>query len=611
MRWLVLITGIVLVVAGLYPRWRDPANGPLTLAPAAATLRNTDLGPVIGGFSPNGAQVWLGIPYAAPPTGALRWRAPQAAQGWVAPRESLSFSSACPQLASRLSATETAPGTLTGSEDCLYLNVFTPSGLDAQAELPVMVFVHGGGNTIGSAIPYDASILAQEQGLVVVTLNYRLGFLGWFSHRALRDQSLGPEDASGNFGLLDIVAALRWVQRNAPAFGGDPSRVTVFGESAGGRNIYALLATPSAKGLFQGAIIQSGFPGTFPLALAENAATDTEPGHPNSSHELVAAWLGKKPAGGPGDARRAAAQRLSRELLDHLRSLDLDQLFAGVVREGNAYAAPTLMRDGAVLPRSPLPTFFENSDAWNRVPLLVGSNRDEMKLFLVLSERHTAMRFGVVPTPRNPASYDALARHHSRAWKAAGVDLPLSVMSRDDSDLRLYAYRFDWDDTLDNFLISLPEVLGAAHAMELDFLFQPLLSRVVPGVALARNRDGRQTLGRTMRDYWAGFAYNLHPGAGRSGTRPARPRWSEQNPRVMLFDEANDGGVRFKTFGVAVDDVKAELALDETLSERLRCALYADLYLFNTGLPELFDPGEYQALGCGSFPTSELRNLSR
>jgi para-nitrobenzyl esterase len=606
MRWLLLITGVVLVVSGLYLRWQEPPAGQLLLVAEPGTLRDTDTGPVFGGYSAAGALAWLGIPYAAAPVGDARWRAPRAPAAWASPRQSTSFGPVCPQYASIFSGLSAEPGSLIGAEDCLSLNVFAPVGIDEGAALPVMVFIHGGGNTLGSARSYDASAFVQEQGVVMVTLNYRIGVLGWLSHGALRASAESPEDASGNYGLLDMIAALKWVQRNVASFGGDPGRVTVFGESAGGRNIYSLLASPLARGLFHGAIIQSGFPGTFTRERAENRIDDPRPGHPNGSHQLLTAWLGA----GSADSRNAIARLSDADLAAFMRGLSVAELMAPVATPGGTYVIPTLFRDGVVLPEAPLTEVFADPSRWNTVPLLAGTNRDEMKLYLALSERHVRNRFGLIPTPRDVERYNALSAYLSDSWKAAGVDLPLAIISASDPDMDLYAYRFDWDDMRDNWLMDLPTLLGAAHGLELDFLFGPLFSRAAPGVFYAGNRDGRQRLGRSMRDYWAGFAYSGRPGSGRSATQTAWPRWRVDAPMVMLLDEPGDGGVRPERLSVTVDDIKARLRRDDGLPERLRCALYVDLYLNNNGLSELYDSRSYQAMGCGQFPSWSLAGES-
>ncbi|MDP5072094.1 MAG: carboxylesterase family protein [Congregibacter sp.] len=607
MRWTVLITGLVLVVAGLFMGRQQGNDGPRAMTADPSTLRDTISGPVLGGLSPRGAQRWLGIPYAAPPVGNQRWRAPTAAAGWFQPRESLEFGPVCPQFASRLSGSSADPGTLIGNEDCLSLNVYAPGGVSKGAALPVMVFIHGGGNTIGSAIPYDGSAFVQEQGLLMVTLNYRLGPLGWFSHEALR-QGVSPEEASGNFALLDMIAALTWVQNNIANFGGDPGRVTVFGESAGGRNIYGLLASPLAANLFHGAIIQSGFPGTFTRDRAEKPANAPQPGHPNGSHALALAWLEQTADfGGESQLERMPAAQLAA----FMRSASVAQILAPLQTDAGLYSAPALFRDGVVLPKVPLPEVFKDPRRWNRVPLMIGGNRDEMKLFLALSPRHVKQRFGVIPTVRDPQRYELLNRYHSDAWKASGVDLPLSLISASSPGIDLFAYRFDWDNMRKNWLVDLPELLGAAHALELDFLFGPLISRVAPGVFFEGNREEREALGRTMRDYWAGFAYSGRPGSGRSAAQPAWPSWSSDEPLLMRLDDQKGGGVRPESSSVTVADVKRRLAAEEALPERLRCALYVDLFLDNNGLSEQFVTREYQALGCGQIPSWPLAGLSR
>lgn len=613
MHWALLVVGAVLVAAGLLLPSQDQPRGPLEPADAGApALRRTTSGPVGGGRAANGAQVWLGIPYAAAPRGEQRFRAPRAPRPWSEPRPALRYGPVCPQFASRLSAAAAPPGTLVGDEDCLSLNVFAPPDTASGAALPVMVFVHGGGNTIGSARPYDAAAFAREQGLLVVTLNYRLGPLGWFSHPALRQTADNPLDASGNFALLDLCLALRWVRDNIAVFGGDPRRVTLFGESAGGHNIYGLLVTPQARGLFQGAIIQSGIAASFSRERAERSATDPQPGHRNSSRELLLAWL---QSSGVAADRAAAARNLRQlgaaDIMAFLRSLDVGALMAPLATPDGMYRLPALFRDGSVLPAEPLPEVFADPARWNRVPLLVGSNRDEMKLFLALDERHVQRRFGVLPRPRNPARYRRLAHYHSRHWRAVGVDEPLLHMAAADPSLPLFSYRFDWDDMRANALVDLPELLGAAHALDLDFLFGPLIGRVVPGVFHDRNRDDYLALARAMRDYWAGFAYSGRPGSGRSGAYPPWPPWRAGEPQVMLLDAPLADGLRSQAFSVRVADVKRALARDESLGERLRCALYVDMYLANRGLEQLFDPAEYRALGCGNFPARSLEGLSR
>lgn len=613
MRWLVLLLGLGLLVSGLYLKWQEaPQYGLRGLSPEPSLLRRTRSGPVTGAATPLGAQVWLGIPYAAAPEGALRWRAPQQPARWTGPKSTVSYGPLCPQFASLVAVEDAETGTFIGDEDCLSLNVFAPRGADERAALPVMVFIHGGGNTIGSARPYDATRFAQEQGVLIVTLNYRLGVLGWFSHPALRSTAADPVEASGNFGLLDIIAALEWVRGNIGGFGGDPQRVTVFGESAGARNIYSLLATPLAANLFHGAIIQSGTAGTFTRERAENPVDSPQPGHPNSSHELLLAWL--QGAGEATSRREAAAvlpQLADADVMDFIRELPLESVMEPVFVETGMYSAPALIRDGSVLPEEPLLDVFRQPENWNRVPVLAGTNRDEMKLFLGLSPRYTRQRFGFLPAARDPANYNLVSSIYTDQWKAVGVDEPLTSMYAGDPELPLFAYRFDWDDTRANWFIDLPELLGAAHGLELDFLFGPLFQRLVPGIVHDGNREGFNALSRAMRDYWAGFAYLGRPATGRSASLPIWPRWQPQAPRVMLLDEANDGGLRSEQVSVRIEDVKRDLAGSPGLAGRARCALYVDMFLNNNGVEELFSAREYQELGCAPFPSWSLAGESR
>jgi len=226
------------------------AGGPgLVMAAPESPVVATDLGQVRG-VSNGATQQFLGIPYAAPPVGDLRWRPPQEPERWNGVRDATSFGPHCPQVA-------TPYGTPSMTEDCLFLNVFTPPKTNQGRPhlLPVMFWIHGGGLVVGESDGYDPSNLV-AQGVVVVTINYRIGELGFLAHSALTAES--PKGASGNYGLLDQQAALRWVRRNIRAFGGDPDNVTIFGQSAGGLSVQSQLASPLAAGLFHKAIVESG-----------------------------------------------------------------------------------------------------------------------------------------------------------------------------------------------------------------------------------------------------------------------------------------------------------------------------------------------------------------
>ena len=218
-------------------------GGPAVPVVDPGSRRTTPSGEVVGFSGRYGSYVWLGLPYAAPPIGDLRWRAPQPNAAWSGVREALQAGAPCVQYASPFGGIQTARvNTPVGNEDCLTLNVYAPKSATATSFLPVMVWIHGGGNTIGTSTLFDGGNLATRRDVVVVTVNYRLGPFGWFRHEALRAGAADDVERSGNFGTLDLVRALEWVQSHIAGFGGDPARVTMFGESAGATNVMTLLS---------------------------------------------------------------------------------------------------------------------------------------------------------------------------------------------------------------------------------------------------------------------------------------------------------------------------------------------------------------------------------
>src|SRR5579859_8137790 len=235
-------------------------------AQAQAPTVRIDTGPLVG-VTEGPANVFRDIPYAAAPVGDLRWAPPQPAKAWSAPRPAAEAGPSCPQPMNADGSPNSGGANGPTSEDCLQLNVFAPKGAKGA---PVMVWIHGGGHRTGAGWVYGGQNFARD-GVVAVTINYRLGALGYFAHPAI-DAAARPGDPVGNYGLMDQIAALKWVQRNIARFGGDPKNVTVFGESAGGQSTLALLATPSAKGLYQKAIVESGLGWVTPKTLTVREA---------------------------------------------------------------------------------------------------------------------------------------------------------------------------------------------------------------------------------------------------------------------------------------------------------------------------------------------------
>ena len=286
---------------------------PRPVKPEPSSLRKVGAAELTGIEGRYGDHAWLGVRFARAPVGSLRFRAPQP----VAPegkREAMAFGAPCPQIGHPFGVATAPRGEPVGEEDCLFLNVYAPKMKPEQAassKLPVMVWFHGGGNVVGHASGYDGGHLAQRERLVVVTANYRLGPFGWFRHAAL-GEGASPEDASGNYGTLDQIAALRWVQQHIGSFGGDPGNVTIFGESAGARDVIALTVAPPARGLFHRAIAQSG---NVRVQSSEKAeAFAAAGGHPNSSSEIIARLLLRE--GKAKDAAGAAALLSERRRLE-------------------------------------------------------------------------------------------------------------------------------------------------------------------------------------------------------------------------------------------------------------------------------------------------------
>ncbi|HIG38921.1 MAG TPA: carboxylesterase, partial [Gammaproteobacteria bacterium] len=260
------------------------------------TLRQTRYGQVIGFRNESDSHTWMGIPYAKPPVGALRWKEALMPEQWDGTLQALKAADFCKQIGS---FGESRPpvelGKPIGSEDCLYLNIFAPRfGIDEiprdENALPVMVYIHGGGNTAGYAnqLKYSGRNLAARHNVIVVNFNYRLGLFGWFSHPALNRRG-SAEDRSILIPMMLALLAPKNTsnQRSIDSFGVDPDNVTLFGESAGGMNVFALLASPNARGLFHKAIVQSGMPISIPLPQAQNYIDADEPGSENSSREVM------------------------------------------------------------------------------------------------------------------------------------------------------------------------------------------------------------------------------------------------------------------------------------------------------------------------------------
>ena len=471
--------------------------------------------------SVTGVLVFRGVPYAVPPVGSLRWRPPQPPTPWTGVRAATAFGPGCVQPA------RGAPFLVDAarqSEDCLTVNVWTPA--TDSARRPVMVWLHGGGFFGGGGAQFDGRALARK-GAVVVTLNYRLGPFGYLAHPALAAED--PKGGSGNYGLLDQVAALEWVRRNAARFGGDPARVTVFGESAGAVSVAALLVAPAARGLFHRAILQSGMTTTSLGALPHRRAVGGGAAYGRA--------LGIDGSGaGAAAALRALDARVLVAPIDSapMRIVwrDTDRVPCGPWPVEIRFC-PVI--DGVVIPL-PLDSAIA-AGRWNRVPVLVGTNANEMSTFLrdpsvlTTTELPVVLALGGLEAagPGVARAYavadqagvapDLLARVQAVAGDA-GFGAPARALARlaTRASAPVYLYQF-------TRVAPGRERMGAGHAEELAFVFGR------PPRTAGRVAPSDSALAEAMTDFWVGFATAGDPNGG-----PAAGRW----PGWPRYDAGND-----------------------------------------------------------------------
>jgi para-nitrobenzyl esterase len=454
---------------------------------------------------------FLGIRYAQAPVGELRWKPPRRPGRAFGFQDASQFQNHCPQNASPFGLAST-------TEDCLFLNVFTPVGKgrfgrdadhDHDGRLPVMFWIHGGALVVGESDDYNPQRLV-EQGVVVVTINYRLGALGFLAHPALSAEAADPDDdndvdhapASGNYGIMDQQMALKWVRRNIAAFGGDPKNVTIFGESAGGLSTFSNLVSPRAKGLFERAIVESG---AYRLNLPSLATAETQ-----------------------GTAF-ATSEGCIDQTTACLRALTVAQVLA----KQNPAGYVTNV-DGRVIPQSIGAALA--SGAFNRVPVMNGSNHDEWRLFVALNDVFA----GIIPTPANYSQIVAATLgipaaatgpivalyppgpttlSTELALGAVGTDAIFACPARFASALTAqfvptFSYEFNDANAPEGFLPFAGFPYGAAHASELQYLFDLRATFPTPPLDTSQRQ-----LSGNMVEYWTTFAANGNP------NRPGTPDW--------------------------------------------------------------------------------------
>jgi len=501
----------------MIPRLSIAAVLALLLAPpalAAGDARSVRVdGGAVSGAIADGVLSFKGVPFAAAPVGDLRWRPPQPVRPWAGVKDATAYGHDCMQ---KPFPSDAAPLGTEPSEDCLVLNVWRPAQASG-GKLPVMVWIYGGGFVNGGSSPavYDGSRFARR-GVVFVSFNYRLGRFGFFAHPALSKES--PKGLLGNYGYMDQIAALKWVQRNIAAFGGDPGNVTVFGESAGGGSVHMLLTSPLAQGLFHKAIIESGG-GRGGLMPMRRIHEDT-PGGPASAESVGVAFAASVGVAGDDAAALAA-----------LRAVPAERVVDGLNMA--SMGAPTYvggpLLDGQIVTEAPDQAYRAGRQA--KVPVMIGANSLDIGFSTAKTMDELLGSFGA-DRDKARAAYDPDNTGDLRAvgFKVAADRMmvePARFTARTLSaqGLRAYEYRFSY--VAESLRAQLP---GAPHATEIPFVFDTVAARYGKDLTPAD-----EATAQAANAYWANFARTGDPnGPG----LPAWPAYSAGSDAILDFTNA-------------------------------------------------------------------------
>ena len=562
---------------------------------AADTEIKTSSG-VSSGYVNSGVLNWDDIPYAKPPVGSLRWKAPRQitnSERVLLPKDD----NFCVQRPSGMGGSE-GEGYFSGTEDCLYLDIKAPKNL-SDKQLPVMFWIHGGGNTSGLKDLYDFSKMVKRHDVIVVSINYRLGPFGWFTHPAIQDLQNGL-DKTSNFGTLDIIEALKWVQSNISLFGGDPSNVTIFGESAGGHNVFSLLASKEAKGLFHKAISQSGYTTTIQsdLAFKQDSYSSTSN---YTSYNIVDRVLQK-------NAIKINQSSLDKkELRKILLDLSAKDFFSHYAKRPSYEDIPLMTADGIVIPVMGLRKALASKEHLNIVPTIAGSNRDEVKLWLGSAEYFVDLKFSPIGkllgipkvSLKDEAAFEIFNHYRSSAWKLRGVDGPLRGMKEAGNEI-LFAYRFDWDDHRRFVVGDFKKLIGAAHATEIPLLTGNNKLVGDYGFLIYPRGPSKRFTSKNMMKFWANFAREGTPGKSTNSIKWNAYNDPDKSNFIILDNRAN---LKMSSDTASFESLVSDLHKETDVTDLEKCVVLLQMLTFVGD--DLYD--EY----INSYPGSCIRSESK
>jgi para-nitrobenzyl esterase len=525
------------------------------------------------GYLKNSVINWDDIPYAEPPIDDLRWKAPRKLQSsqYIKHKDE----NFCVQEPSGLGGSD-GLSFFSGSEDCLYLDIKRPKKTGNDL-LPVMFWIHGGGNTSGLKDLYDFSSMVKKHDVVVVTINYRLGPFGWFTHPSIQDLQQGI-DKTSNFGTLDIIAALEWVKLNISLFGGDPNNITIFGESAGGHNVLSLLVAQQAKGLFHKAISQSGYTTSFSKKEAFKQINKSSTSE-HSSWNIVNKIIKDKSL----DIIQEGNQAEIRKLLKNMPAKDFFKYYS----ERSSYENLVILtEDGIVIPEIGLTEALSKKEHVNNVPTIAGSNKDEVKLWLASAKYFVDLNysflgsiFGVPKVVLNDKdAFNVFNSYRSRAWKIRGVDDPLSSLYIS-GNTNLYAYRYDWDDHRRLIIADFRELIGAAHATEIPLLTGNNKLVGDYGFLIYPKGPSKRFTSKNMMKFWTNFAKNGKPGISTSGVEWTKYNGQKNIPSsYMILD--NRKNLKMHKDEFSFSSLTKDLYKEDALTELEKCVVLLQMLTY-------------------------------